>query len=112
MKVDHQISFDKEAKFHEALGYLCERYTGFKAKDLKYVLSITCPDFMEGLFDQKEFVCDLRYIGDCSARFTHGQIYKSMTFNGATYEVIDDSRNQMMIGSCYFTRLSDMESAK
>ncbi len=106
------MTFKSEASFHEALGYLCERYTGFKAKDLKHILGITCSNFMEGLFERKEFVCDLRYIGDSSTRFTHGQIYKSMTFNGATYEVIDNSGNQMMIGSCYFTRLSDMESAK
>lgn len=106
------MTFESEGSFHVALGYLCEHYAGFKAKDLKHVLGITCPDFMDGLFERKEFVCDLRYIGDISAKFTRGEIYESKTFNGATYEVIDVSGNLTMIGSSYFERLSDRESYK
>lgn len=104
--------FESEAKFHQALGYLCERYAGFKAKDLKHILGITCPDFMDGLFERKEFVCDLRYVGDSSTHFSQEEIYKSMTFNGATYEVIDDTGTLTMIGSSYFERPSDTESEK
>lgn len=108
----YQADFKSETKFHEALGYLCERYVGFQSKDLKYVLSITCPDFMDGLFERQEFVCDFRYVGDSSARFTQNKLYKSMTFNGATYEVIDDSGHLTLIGSCYFEKINDMELRK
>lgn len=104
--------FESEEKFHKALRYLCERYAGFKAKDLKHVLGITCPDFMDGLFERKEFACDLRYIGNSSAKFTREEIYESKTFNGATYEVIDNSGNLTMIGSSYFIRCCDRESEK
>lgn len=106
------MAFESEAKFHEALGYLCERYTGFKAKDLKHVLGITSPNFMDGLFERIVLVRDLRYIEDSSGKFTQGEIYESMTFNGATYEIIDNNGDQALVGSVYFEWVEDMEESK
>ena len=102
-------SFESEAKYHEALAYLCSRYKGFQSKDLKYVLASICPDFMDGLFERKAYIRNLRYIGETSNNFTMGKSYQSTTFNGATYEITDDTETNVIIGYSHFRVIDDVE---
>lgn len=103
------MSFESEAKYHDALAYLCQRYPGFKSNDLKYALGSICPNFLDGLFERRECVRKLRYSCETSKRFTKGQIYQSTTFNGATYEMIDDNGENAMIGYSHFQVIDDAE---
>ena len=100
--MNREESFESEPKYHGALAHLCQRYQGFQSKDLKYVLESICPDFMDGLFERKTYICNLRYIGETSNHFTTGKSYQSITFNGATYEITDDTETNVIIGYSHF----------
>ncbi|ADR34387.1 hypothetical protein Sulku_1726 [Sulfuricurvum kujiense DSM 16994] len=99
------MEFKAEEKFHNALGYMCERYPGFQTKDLKHIMSILNTSMLDGLFERREYKRKLQYVGESNEHFTHGQIYESLTFNGATYEIIDDTMALNIIGRTHFDRI-------
>lgn len=110
--MNHQHNFESEAKFHEALAYLCNRYKGFKAKDLKHILHTMDISAYQELFERRKCARPLQYIGEMTKRFTNGKIYQSTTFNGATYEIVDDHGDVALIGSSYFELIDDMKIQK
>jgi len=57
------------------------------------------------LYKYKECKRKLKYIGDNNKYFTHGKIYKSSKFNGATY-IIKYKKKEKVIGYTFFERLS------
>ena len=103
--MNHQDGFEAEAKFHEALAYLCERYQGFQSKNLKKIMHIIDPSMENNLFKRRECKRELRYIGENNDHFSYGVLYSSSTFNGATYEVQDNIGNSTILGSLYFERI-------
>lgn len=99
--MNHEEGFEDEARFHEALGYLCKRYKKVSSGDLKHIIGIINPSMAERFFERKECQRLLRNIAQNNG-FTNGKIYESLTFNGATYEVVDDTGSIICIGASYF----------
>lgn len=96
------MEFKAEERFHNALGYMCEQYPGFQTKDLKHIISILYPSMLDGLFERRECKRKLRYVGESNEHFTHGQIYESLTFNRATYEILNENGVLSTLGYTYF----------
>ncbi|MDD3595891.1 hypothetical protein [Sulfuricurvum sp.] len=106
MYSNHQEGFEDEKKFHEALYYTVARFNGFQTAHLKYILRLFDPQLVDRLFTRKECIRTLKYIGKSNERYTNGNFYQSTTFNGATYQAIDDNREITGMGSAYFERIS------
>jgi methyl coenzyme M reductase beta subunit len=108
--MNHQHNFESEAKFHEALAYLCNRYEGFQSKDLKHILQTMNISAYQELFERQKCYRLLRYIGEMTKRFTNGKLYQSITFNGATYEIVDDTGKVALIGCMAFECVDEIEN--
>ena len=59
----------------------------------------------ENIYEYKECVRDLKYIGSGDRDFENGKIYQSTYFNGATYK-INTNKSERTVGSSYFERIS------
>ncbi len=59
----------------------------------------------ENIYEYKECVRDLKYIGSGDRDFENGKIYQSTYFNGATYK-ININKSERTVGSSYFERIS------
>ncbi len=99
---DHQEGFEDEAKFHRALGYMLSQYSKFSTRQLKHILSIFHPELVERLFIRKECHRILQYVGETDERFSKDKFYESTTFNGSTYELINDIGDIGLCGFSYF----------
>ncbi|MDD5401640.1 MAG: hypothetical protein PHQ93_10705 [Sulfurimonas sp.] len=111
MPNNHQEGFDNEAKFHQALSYMIERHSGVQTSSLKHILGLFNPELLNRLFTRKKCRRSLAYIGKSNDRFKHGSCYQSITFNGASYEVVDMNGEIQIIGSTYFL-LQDVIKSK
>jgi len=69
----------------------------------KEIIKSANPKF-ENVYEYKECVRDLKYIGSGNCDFENGKIYQSSHFNGATYKINVDG-NEQTIGSSYFERV-------
>jgi hypothetical protein len=76
-------------------------YTSSSAKN---IITLTNPKFAD-IYRYKKCKRKLKYIGDSNKYFTHGKIYKSSKFNGATY-IIKFKKKEKVIGYTFFERLS------
>ena len=59
----------------------------------------------ENIYEYKECVRDLKYIGSGDRDFENGKIYQSKYFNCATYK-ININKSERTVGSSYFERIS------
>ena len=59
----------------------------------------------ESVYEYRECVRDLKYIGSGDKDFENGKIYQSKYFNGATYK-INFNNVERTVGSSYFERVS------
>lgn len=107
----HMVGFEKEMLFRQAFSECRKAHDTFKAKTLKEALRIVSPEFMEGLFEPRPCIRQLKFIGndnwekdappdDFHLFFTYGKVYESIDFNGGTYRIMgyDDGR----MGAGYF----------
>jgi O-acetyl-ADP-ribose deacetylase (regulator of RNase III) len=101
MGMDHNIEFEEKGKFHRALRYMLPQNSSFNTKQLKHILRIFDPELVDRITTRKECVRNLKYTGE-HERLTSGKLYQSLTFNGSTYEIIDNTGAVMIIGSEYF----------
>lgn len=103
MSSDHLIGFEEKAKYKEALNYMIGLYSGVQTAHLKHILRIFDPELVDRIINsRKECMRALEYTGENTNRFTMGKVYQSLTFNGSTYEIIDDNGEIALIGCAYF----------
>jgi hypothetical protein len=107
--MQHQDGFEAEEKFHKALWYMVERFNGFQTAHLKHILRLFDTELVDRLFTRKECIRTLKYIGESNERYTHGRLYQSTTFNGATYQAIDDNGENTGMGRAYFEWINNNE---
>lgn len=100
--MNHYEGFETEGKFHEALLYLCERYHGFKSKDLKVILEKIDPIKYKRLFERRPCLRQLIYVGETNNHFIQGAQYQCCSFNGATYEVYEENKQLIIAGYINF----------
>ena len=120
MSLDHYEGFGKEAKFHMVLEQALNDCATLKARTLKRCIAHFAPDFVDGLFEPRPCVRNLKYIGcSCLAGcgdaacnyasedefFKIGKIYESIDFNGGTYTIKGYENGEKRIGSSYFERV-------
>lgn len=111
MKVDHQTGFEEKAKFKEALIYMLGHYKGVQTAHLKHILRIFDLELVDRITTRKECIRNLKYTGE-NERLTNGKIYQSLTFNGSTYEILDNTGAVMLIGSGYFEWMPKIENTE
>ena len=118
MPKDHWEGFEKENLFHAILSdeILSEMSAKdglrLNAKQLRRIIEIVKPEFIEGLFERRPCVRALKYKGwcrsekelacECDDFFRIGEIYQSVDFNGGTYTITENNR---LIGAGYFERV-------
>ena len=100
--------FEREEKFHELFAMARQDCPTLKGRTFKKILTELKPKFMNGLFEVRPCVRELRYrdrseegiYPEEGGFFKVGEIYTSIDFTGATYSIegYGDSR----IGSGYF----------
>lgn len=106
---NESAGFEREELFSQVLREASEHHQGFKAQTLSLIISRIAPEFSAGLFKRRPCVRTLRYRGCwwCEGEDDDhpdyycviGQIYKSETFNGATYKI---AGRDNLIGCSYF----------
>ena len=96
---NHQINWEKEQKFHNALRIGIQQNRNFKAKTLSKIIKTIEPTFNEGLFECRPCIRRLRSVGSPDSFFQVGEEYESTEFNGATYKI---SGYDGAIGYTYF----------
>ena len=94
----HMEGFEKEAALREMHGNPKVRELLYQRADFMAVVKVVNPRLYEGAFKRRPCKRTLRYIGydnfDEPARseeptepYIYGEIYHSLSFNGATYEI-------------------------
>lgn len=110
--MNNQESFEHEKKFHEILGMALKDCPELKASTLKKIIAEIDPDFVEGLFEPRPYVKNLRYVGcrneeqSCTGDgdfFKIGKIYQSIDFTGATYKIA--GYGEKRIGAAHFEEI-------
>ena len=113
---DHYEGFEKEAKFSMIAGQASCDCPVLKRRTVRRIIAHVAPDFLEGLFEIRPCRRKLRYIGcrceeiECSHGepfFEIGEIYESISFNGATYSIEVYCEGERRIGSAYFEWIKD-----
>ena len=117
---EHMQGFEKEQHLHELFGEVGERFPSlYKWKDFEWIVNLLHPELLDGAFERRECKRRLRYIGhvnfdlteqekaelNAKARFKVGEIYTSVTFNGATYTI--EGFEERCSGCVYFEVVSD-----
>ena len=106
--MDHNIGFEEKVKFNRALRYMLPQNSSFNTKQLKHILRIFDPVLVDRITTRKECIRTLKYTGE-NEKLTNGKIYQSLTFNGSTYEILDNTGAVMVIGSGYFEWVEQSE---
>jgi O-acetyl-ADP-ribose deacetylase len=101
-RLNHFIGFEEKGKFDRALQYMLAQNSKFNTKQLKHILNIFDPALVDRISTRKECIRTLKYIGKSSEQWTKGKIYQSLTFNGSTYEVVNDNGEVSILGCTYF----------
>ena len=109
-RMNHSCGFEEKGKFDRALQYMLAQNSKFNTKQLKYILEIFDPALVDRITTRRECIRTLKYIGKSSEQWTNGKIYQSLTFNGSTYEIIDDNDEVVIIGSRYFEWVEQSET--
>ncbi|MDP3292149.1 MAG: hypothetical protein Q8M43_08965 [Sulfuricurvum sp.] len=103
MSYKHDEGFEEKAKYKEALNYMLGLYSGVQTAHLKHILRIFDPELVDRIINsRKECIRTLEYTSENTTYFTKGKSYQSRTFNGSTYEIIDDNGEIALIGCSYF----------
>jgi len=111
MLKDHYDGFEKERTFHKILGFAVRECNGIQAKTIEKIIEYVAPDFLDGLFEIRRCVRQLKYIGcgcnedECPTGgdfFKPDEIYESIDFTGATYSIKGYIEGEARIGSSYF----------
>lgn len=71
----------------------------FTTKQLKHILRIFDPELLDRIITRRECIRTLKYIDKSSEQWTNEKLYQSSTFNGSTYEIINDNGEVMLISS-------------
>lgn len=108
-KLNHSSGFEEKGKFDRALQYMLAQNSKFNTKQLKHILEIFDPELVNQITTRRECIRTLKYIGKSSKEWTNGKSYQSLTFNGSTYEVVNDNGEQALVGSAYFEWVGDMK---
>lgn len=99
----HYESFEKEAKLmrlhSQVISYL------YKWKDFMAVARALNPDLCTDAFERKPCKRRLTYIGEAHEFFINGNVYDSLTFNGATYTIDGYGNGESTIGCVHFQRV-------
>jgi hypothetical protein len=118
MKLRHQDGFEKEEYYHQVFAQALCDCPVLRIKTFRRIVARFAPEFMDGIFTNKPCVRKLKFIGsydseDVAARgnapeefFKLGEIYKSITFNGATYTIKGYMKGSGRIGYVYFDRIT------
>jgi len=101
-RMSHSSGFEEKGKFDRALQYMLAQNSKFNTKQLKHILNIFDPALVDRITTRRECIRTLKYIGKSSEQWTNGKIYQSLTFNGSTYEVINDNEEISILGGTYF----------
>ena len=115
MNHPHRVGFEKEERFLKALYIATAKHADFKASTLKEIIAEIAPDFLDGLFEDRPCVRQLKFIGNQNFDdppdgtgpnpfFEIGKTYESATFNGGTYTFEGYERR---IGAAYFEVLAE-----
>jgi len=99
--LDHSVGFEEKEKYKRALRYMLTQNSTFNTKQLKHILRIFDPELVDRITARRVCVRSLKYTGE-NEKLTNGKIYQSLTFNGSTYEILDNTGAVMVIGSGYF----------
>ena len=99
---DHNIGFEKEKLYHEALFGTLDECPGLKASTVRMIFSYIVPQIAEKLFKPRSCVRKLKYVGSENTYFKVGNIYESLDFTGATYTFTEYDNGKSRIGACYF----------
>jgi len=102
---------DDKLLFHSDYDKIQHMYKKMKQKSFFY-MSVSAQEIIksvntkfENIYEYKECVRCLKYIGSGDKDFENGKIYQSTYFNGATYKISIDE-NERTVGSSYFERIS------
>jgi hypothetical protein len=108
---DHYEGFERERKFNLVANQAYCDCPVLKARTVKKIIAHFAPEFLNGLFESRPCVRNLRYIG-CGCEetvcshgpkfFRLGEIYQLIEFNGATYTITGYDDGNARIGSAYF----------
>lgn len=105
---DHMEDFERENSFRDISSEI-SKYCPARPQPLRIALEKIAPTFVAGLFDRRDCLRTLRYIGctwcpemppNDDEFFKLGQIYVGTSFNGATYVI--EGYGERPIGSAYF----------
>jgi O-acetyl-ADP-ribose deacetylase (regulator of RNase III) len=110
-RMNHSSGFEEKGKFDRALQYMLAQNSKFNTKQLKHILGIFNPKLVDRITTRRECIRTLKYTGE-NERLTTDKLYQSTTFNGATYEIVDNNGDVALIGSSYFELIDDMEIQK
>lgn len=109
-RMNHSSGFEEKAKYKRALQYMRSQNSSFTTRQLKHILRIFDPELVDRITARRECVRMLKYIDKSSEQWTNGQLYTSLTFNGSTYEIIDDTGEMVVIGSTYFELFGEIKN--
>ena len=101
-RLNHSSGFEEKGKFDRALQYMLAQNSKFNTNQLKHILKIFDPALVDKITTRRECVRTLIYIGKSSEEWTNGKSYQSLTFNGSTYEVVNDNGEVSILGCTYF----------
>ena len=102
---------DDKLLFHSDYEKIQHLFKKMKQKNFFYmsgsekeIIKSSNPKF-EKVFEYKDCIRDLKYIGLGDRDFENGKIYQFTHFNGATYK-ININKSERMVESSYFERIS------
>ena len=109
---DHVEGFDAEMSFHIICMEIRKHCPDLKFGVIKAAIATIAPDFVASLYKSRPCNRQLRYIGTTwcpeiepptdHEYFKLGQLYRSSTFNGATYTFDGYGDGERRIGCAYF----------
>jgi hypothetical protein len=111
---DNRDDFRKEDYALKVFSYTREQCPDLKWVTFRYIIDKINPQWSQGLFERRPCVRKLQYISyrdfevngqDDHHFFRIGEVYESLTFNGATYTIKGYSGGLKCIGSAYFDRI-------
>jgi len=103
--IDDKLLFHSD---YEKVQYLFKKMKQknffYMSGSAKEIIKSANPKY-EGVYEYKECVRDLKFVGSGDKDFENGKIYQSKYFNGATYS-INVNHVERTVGYNYFERIS------
>ncbi|MBD3842952.1 MAG: hypothetical protein IE909_13940 [Campylobacterales bacterium] len=102
---------DDKLLFHSDYEKIQHLFRKMKQKNFFYmsgsakeIIKSANPKF-KNVYEYRECVRELKYVGSGDKDFENGKIYQSVSFNGVAYKINVDG-NERTVGSSYFERIS------